>query len=502
MNLKPPPQVCTDLPPELFRQAVAQADVAISITDPQANILYVNEAFTRVTGYSSREAEGQNESILSNHSTPRDVYAGMWQSLASGQSWTGRLLNRRKDGSQYLAELAITPVLDEAGEIAHYLGMHRDISELHSLTSQVQNQKTLIESVVDGAPVALALLDETGRVILDNQAYKKLLPQLGVAEPAHLLLETAQPGWRETLLGQAGVSGFAPRELRIDRPGGASPCWFSCSALPIATQDEAADGFYQESPKHYLLLVASDVSALRQGQERARLAALRSLMAEEEHAAALRESLSAALYRLEGPLNVMSSAIAMLKSREPAMSGALESALSEGRDHLEELRQLIPHDTQEAAAPVNINEVLRDVLDVCTPRLLANGISVTWQPTPTLPGFLGRPMQLRALFKALVDNAIDALSQRGWQQREMSLSSALVDDQIRVCIDDKGPGIPAELQLKVFEPFFTTRAKHLGTGLPRAQQAVSDHGGFLDLLDAPGGGCRALVDLPLRGGVE
>ncbi len=500
MNPTPSFQPGPDLPPEVFRQAVAQADMAISITDPQATILYVNEAFSRVTGYSPAEATGRNESILSNHTTPREVYADMWRALAGGQSWTGRLLNRRKDGSQYLAELAITPVLDGEGRIAHYLGMHRDISELHSLASQVRNQKALIESVVDGAPVALALLDETGRVVLDNQEYKKLLTDLGVAEPAHLLLETAVPDWRRQLLGKDATA-LPPRELRIDWPGGALPRWFSCSALPIATLDERADGFYETEPKRYLLLVVSDVSALRQGQEKARLAALRSLMAEEEHAAALRESLSAALYRLEGPLNVMNSAIAMLKSREPAMSGALESALGEGRQHLEELRRLIPRDTQEAPAPVNINEVLRDVLDVCTGRLLANGITVTWQPTPTLPGILGRPMQLRALFKALVDNAIDALSQRGWRQREMSLSSALVDDQIRVCIDDKGPGIPVELQLKVFEPFFTTRSQHLGTGLPRAQQAVSDHGGFLELLDAPGGGCRALVELPLRGGL-
>ncbi|WP_303787117.1 nitrogen fixation negative regulator NifL [Azovibrio restrictus] len=391
MNLKPSFQPGRDLPPEVFRQAVAQADMAISITDPQATILYVNEAFSRVTGYSAAEAQGRNESILSNHTTPREVYADMWQALASGHSWSGRLLNRRKDGSQYLAELAITPVLDGEGRIAHYLGMHRDISELHRLVSQVRNQKALIESVVDGAPVALALLDETGRVVLDNQEYKKLLTDLGVAEPAHLLLETALPGWRSQLLGRA-AGALPPRELRIDRPGGALPRWFSCSALPIATLDEQADGFYETEPKHYLLLVASDVSALRQGQEKARLAALRSLMAEEEHAAALRESLSAALYRLEGPLNVMSSAIAMLKSREPAMSSALESALGEGRQHLEELRRLIPHDTQEAPAPVNINEVLRDVLDVCTGRLLANGITVTWQPTPTLPAILGRPM--------------------------------------------------------------------------------------------------------------
>ncbi|MDR1936047.1 MAG: nitrogen fixation negative regulator NifL [Candidatus Accumulibacter sp.] len=357
-------------------------------------------------------------------------------------------------------------------------------------------RQTLIEAVVDEAPMALALLDETGRVILDNQEYKKLCTDLRTKEPAYLLLETAVPDWRRTLLGAAAPKKIHVRELRIDRPGSEAPRWFSCSVLPIATDESPA----QIQAKRYLLLVVSDVSALRQGQERIRLAALRALLSEEEHAEVLRESLSAAVYRLEGPLNVVNSAVGMLKNREPAMSAALASALAEGRAHLEELRQLIPLDTREAVAPVNLNEVLRDVLDVCTTRMLVNGITVNWQPTAVLPAILGRPMQLHSLFKALVDNAIDALSQRGWKLRDLSLSTLLSGDYVQVTVDDRGPGVPTELRLKAFEPFFTTRNRqeqHLGTGLSRALQVASEHGGTLELRAAPGGGCRALVELPI-----
>jgi nitrogen fixation negative regulator NifL len=370
-----------------------------------------------------------------------------------------------------------------------------------SLPPEILRQ-TLIEAIVDEAPMALALLDENGRVVLDNQEYKKLFTDLRTTEPAHLLLETAVPEWRKTLLGGAFPAKIHARELRIDRPGGEALRWFSCSILPIATTDVPEETQAQNpgSAKRYLLLVVSDVSALRQGQEKTRLAALRALLAEEEHVEVLRESLSAALYRFEGPLNVMHSAIEMLRRQESALSDALASALAEGRTHLEELRQLIPLETHEAVAPVNLNEVLRDVLDVCTTRMLLNGITVNWRPTAILPAILGRPMQLHSLFKALVDNAIDALSQRGWKLREMSLSTALSEDYVQVVIDDQGPGVPAELRLKVFEPFFTTRGsrgQHLGTGLSRALQLTSEHGGTLELRAAPGGGCRALVELPM-----
>jgi len=357
-------------------------------------------------------------------------------------------------------------------------------------------RQVLVELVVDEAPMALALLEESGKVILDNREYKKLFSDLAVTEPAHLILDMARPDWRVSLLGAAACGEFRALELRIDQPGGAAR-WLSCSAIPLVAED---DGCVKTPCRHYLLLVISDISALRQEQERGRLSTLRALLAEEEHAEVLRESLSAVLYRLEEPLNVMRAVIGMLKNREPVMSGALSAALAEGHAHLEELRQLIPPDTREAVAPVNLNAVLRDVLEVCTTRMLANSITVNWRPCAVLPAILGRPLQLHSLFKALVDNAIDALSQRGWKTREISLTTRLARDCVEVAIDDRGPGVPAGLRLKAFEPFFTTRnnpERHLGTGLSRALQAAIEHGGVLELRDAPGSGCRALVELPL-----
>jgi len=136
----------------VFREAVAQADIAISITDPQANILYVNPAFERVTGFPAAEAVGRNQSMLSAKATPTALYADMWKKISAGIPWSGRLVNRRKDGAEYLADLLITPVLDAQGRIGHYLGIHRDVTSLHRLECQVSNQKALIESVVDAAP--------------------------------------------------------------------------------------------------------------------------------------------------------------------------------------------------------------------------------------------------------------------------------------------------------------------------------------------------------------
>ncbi len=493
------------IPAQVFQHTVSQADMAISITDVYGNILYVNPAFTRVTGYASEEVIGKNQSILSNKTMPPALYKSMWQKISQGEAWSGRLINRHKNGSKYLAELSISPIVDADGEVLNYLGIHRDITEVHRLEYQVRNQKALIESVVDAAPVVIALLDVDDRVVLDNHEYKKLQADLGMAEPAPMLMSAI----RASLELESGkgrrTSGylFLDREVRIDPPGGNSPRWFSCSGSRVREEDSTADAFLAGRRRDYLLLVAKEITSLRTQQEKVRVAALQAVMADEDRVLALRESLAAATFRVEGPLNMIASVVAMLarrKGESDPMSVALTEAIASGQQALEELRSMIPGETREAIGPVNLNELLRDVLDLSTGRLLAAGVMVIWKPQAMLPALHGAPNKLRSLFKALIDNAIEAMNVRGCRERELTVASKVRADGIEVVIEDSGPGIASSLQFKVFEPFHTTKrgGGHLGTGLSSAQQVAADHGGCIEIGPAAVRGCRVRVLLPLH----
>ena len=162
---------------------------------------------------------------------------------------------------------------------------------------------------------------------------------------------------------------------------------------------------------------------------------------------------------------------------------------------------MIPAEPPDPAGAINVNELLRDVLDLSTKRLLASGISVNWKPQAMLPTLQGYPNQLRAMFKALIDNAIEAMSARGWRERDLSVITRAQLGGIDIVIEDSGPGIPAGQQLKVFEPFYTTKRegnRHLGTGLSAAQQVAADHGGTIEIDPARVGGCRVRVLLPVK----
>ena len=233
------------LPFSLFVKAVEQAPVAISITDKKANILYINQAFTDVTGYNAAEILGKNESELSDKSTPRQIYYDLWHTISRKQVWQGQLVNRQKLGQRYLADLTIAPMLDERGAVSHYIGMHRDVTQAHYAEQQVNNQKQLIESVLNASPVAMAVLDSDKRVVLDNQMYKMLISELDKKEPALFFLQALEQDmgdlWGESVNRQLG---FANREIRIESTGLKSTRWFSCAGNWFTENDVCADTFF------------------------------------------------------------------------------------------------------------------------------------------------------------------------------------------------------------------------------------------------------------------
>ncbi len=493
-------QVAGALPPRLFYAAVEQAQVAISITDLDANILYVNPAFVRVTGYTLDAVLGHNESLLSDKRTPRHVYQDLWGALTEQRPWSGRMVNRRRDGRRYLAELIVAPVIDASGRTSHYLGMHRDVTEMHRLEQQAANQKALLESAMDAAPVAVALLDGQQQVVLDNIAYKTLASDMG-REPAGVILSAA----RERIGGHPGM-GFA--DLEVTFSFGGSTRWFACSGTWFRERDPSADAFFREETNDYLLLMAKETTDLHRQQEQIRTNAMHALMAESEREQALRETLAAAAYQLRGPFNLLSAALGMLERRigkcpesDGGIIDVLRQALNAGNEAIATFESSGLRPRNEAAVPLNLNELLRDVLAVVTPRMLALGVTVDWQPASVLPALNGFEGDLRGMFKQLVDNALDALEEVPAQRREL-LVRTLTDGagHVQVVIADQGEGIDDALRFRIFEPFFTTRGEkgHPGMGLALVQEVVNRHAATLALEPGEPRGSRVTVSLPTK----
>jgi len=114
----------------------------VLITDANGCIEYVNEAFTRISGYSASEALGKNPSILKSGEHSAEFYQAFWRRISQGKVWKGNQINQRKDGSLYTARVSVAPLLDDHDKVTHFVGVQEDISEQQQLEEQfLQAQK-------------------------------------------------------------------------------------------------------------------------------------------------------------------------------------------------------------------------------------------------------------------------------------------------------------------------------------------------------------------------
>jgi PAS domain S-box-containing protein len=127
---------------ERLMAAIEQSGEVIIITDPEGAIQYANPAFEKVTGYSRQEALGQNPRFLKSGEQDQAFYRELWQTISSGKSWQGTLVNKRKDGKLYTEDATISPVSDAGGRIVSYVAVKRDISVQRLMEEQLrQSQK-------------------------------------------------------------------------------------------------------------------------------------------------------------------------------------------------------------------------------------------------------------------------------------------------------------------------------------------------------------------------
>ncbi|MBN1990986.1 MAG: PAS domain S-box protein [Bacteroidales bacterium] len=163
---------------------VEQSPVSIVITDLHANIEYVNQQFTVITGYSYQEAIGQNPRMLQSGKTPRETYKELWKTIRSGKIWSGELMNKRKDGTPFIERATIAPILDALGNPVSYVSIKEDV------THKKQMELDLIE-----AKERAQESDKLKTAFLHNMSHEVRTPMnaiMGFAELMELNLNNSE----------------------------------------------------------------------------------------------------------------------------------------------------------------------------------------------------------------------------------------------------------------------------------------------------------------------
>jgi len=179
---------------ELQAAALAAAANVIVITDPQGEIEWVNDAFTRVTGFSRAEALGKNPRILKSGHHSREFYRQMWQTISAGKVWHGEISNLRKDGTPFEADVTITPVKNAAGQIAHYISIKQDITDKKHLEKLFLRAQRLEGIGLLAGGIAHDLNNVLAPILMGADELKMMTEDAAVQHQLDSIAQSAQRG--------------------------------------------------------------------------------------------------------------------------------------------------------------------------------------------------------------------------------------------------------------------------------------------------------------------
>jgi two-component system sensor histidine kinase HydH len=253
------------------------------------------------------------------------------------------------------------------------------------------------------------------------------------------------------------------------------------------------------APQDLLLTLEQAMRQVRLQAEKRELARRAQMT---ERLAAVGTMTAGLSHEIRNPLNAAALQLSVLERRvrklPEGQQGALIEPLSLVRDEIRRLDHILEDFLQFARpreftpTPVEVEPLLRRVVDLLASQAEVRRVRLELAspvPKARLPGEEDR---LRQVLINLVLNAVAATPQGG----EVRISAGEDERQVWVTVDDTGPGVPVTLRDRIFEPFFTTKAQGSGLGLSIVHSIVTQHGGTLEVADAPGGGARFLVRLP------
>jgi PAS domain S-box-containing protein len=121
-------------------------NVIASKTDLKGNIVYVSDAFCKISGYSRKELMGQPHNIVRHPDTPSSVFKELWDAIKNSKTFKTQIKNRKKDGSFYWVDMTVSPILDEFNNIVGYTAIRHDITTQKELEELNFEHQKLIES--------------------------------------------------------------------------------------------------------------------------------------------------------------------------------------------------------------------------------------------------------------------------------------------------------------------------------------------------------------------
>jgi PAS domain S-box-containing protein len=457
----------------------------IIVIDGQGTVEAFNQGAERLFGYRSGEVIGRNVNMLmpSPYHEEHDRYLQRY--LTTGRAaiiGTGReVTGRRRDGSTFPLHLSVGE-MRIAGE-RKFTGMLHDLTARVRLEEQLRATEGRWRAIVDSAVDGIVVIDAHGRIEAFNPAAVRLFEytqdevigrNVDMLMPSPYREEHDRYLSRYLATGRAKIIGIGREVTGRRKDGTTFPVHLSVGEITVNGERKFTGILHDLSERQRM------ETQLREQTAMARLGEMAAMIAHE----------------VKNPLAGIRGAVQIISGRLPQDSRD-RAVMKEVVARIDSLDQMVKdllvfaRPPRPAKTPIEIVPLVQ-----ATARLLAEdpvlrGVAVDVDgSSPPVPA---DPEMLKIVFQNLIVNGAHAMQGAGTIRVAIRAEGAAC----LIAFADHGPGIPGDIRDKVFTPFFTTKSRGSGLGLPTAKRLIEAHNGEISVECPPVGGTTVLIRLPL-----
>ncbi|MBI3890101.1 MAG: response regulator [Candidatus Wallbacteria bacterium] len=367
----------------------------------------------------------------------------------------------------------------------HYVVME----ENRTLTRELKKDNFSLHNIVRSLASGLIVVDTELRFFLVNPAGAKLFgldPDNAKGRPITDFPTLAQllPVVKATIQQKTNLD-YQEMEVESDgevRTIGLGTALIGFGTHPLFGDDESLQG---------VIVLCRDITEKKR---------LEQQLIHSEKLAAIGLLAGGVAHEIKNPLSVILGYTELLLDSKPDDKTLTES-LQKIQRQAERCRNIVGNllkfsrKSDVDVVPINVNQTLAETLELLGKQLLVQNIKVEQDYSSMLPPFWGNESELQQIFFNLIVNAKDAMEKTGGC---LTVRTINADTYIKVVIGDSGPGIPPDVQKRIFNPFFTTKAAGKGTGLGLSivQSIIDKYRGTISVDSKPGEGAAFAITLP------
>ncbi|MBN2061555.1 MAG: PAS domain S-box protein [Deltaproteobacteria bacterium] len=401
-----------------------------------------------------------------------------------------------KNGNTRFDTIALSPILDEEGNIIQILEASRDVTERITLSKDAEKSRTFFENVIRSTVDGIVVVDTKGNVLIFNEGMERLTGYSSddIVSSGHLSsfydMDTAKENMKKMRSSHHGPEGMLnPTSMTITtKTGDEIPVTLSASIIKVDGREIGSVGVFTDM---------REVLQMRKDLEEAHLQLVQS-----EKIASVGRMAAGVAHEINNPLSGILIYAELLKNSlkdNPQNASDAQEIIDQTMRCKKIVSDLLEFSRQSIGkvSHFKLNDIINKALNILVNQAIFQDIEIVKDFEEDMPDMAGDIGQFQQVFINLFINAADAMEGRGKLKIKTRFDSK--NSQFIISVSDTGPGISEDLREKIFDIFFSTKpvGKGTGLGLSISLNIIKLHGGSISVICPPEGGTSFIIQVPL-----